>query len=499
MASKLLNTLQNIENDRQAAIMTANGLGYHLSPNASFADIAATAGTGDTVIGLQYSALNEEDWERPKEWPDCYSILREATIRRDSTINKDVEPIGIYLLKDGEDTITFWRKQSAGSSNMADQEYVYADAFLLSDGTWIEGLSKLSSGATIQHDWDVTQDIIIDDGQYPGRYRWLIEYRVVDNSTSLSYISAIKFWPVVEVLSLKTMPGIGRGVYAQSLLNFEMLPESPLTSVRHDNFSYPLFSGFINLRNLKLAPLTHLTIRWAFRDLHRLRKLDLSNFNQITYAYDDEISLSNALSLVEFIGPQSIAIANDATATKKRVSFKQLPAIQKMILPENTYLDCDSTSVLNSSCEIQGCAGFADYYPRNYEQLGLIGSRKNTVPSGSYSHYDLLNIIDFSEHECTPGNAHSVFWSGSSVLKPNGYYAKAFIIPQNCHYRLNISSMYYLPKENIIDIFNRLMDLTQTELTVNNPKMVLSTYQYNLLTPEEIDIATNKGWEVSDV
>lgn len=499
MASKLLNTLQNIENDRQAAIMTANGLGYHLSPNASFADIAATAGTRDTVIGLQYPALNEEDWERPKEWPDCYNILREATIRRDSTINKDVEPIGIYLLKDGEDTITFWRKQSAPSSNMADQEYVYADAFLLSDGTWIEGLSKLSSGATIQHNWDITQDVVVNDGQYPGKYRWLIEYRVVDNSTSLSYIGAIRFWPVVEVLSLKTMPGIGRGVYAQSLLNFEMLPESPLRTVRHDQFTYPLFSGFINLRNLKLAPLTHLTIRWAFRDLHRLRKLDLSNFNQITYAYDDEISLYNALSLIEFIGPQSIAITNNTTATKKRVSFKQLPVIQKMILPENTYLDCESNSVLNSSCEIQGCVGFIDSYPRNYEQSGLVGARKDIIPNGNYDYYNFLNIVDFSEHECTSNNAHSVFGSGSSVLKPGACYAKAFIIPQNCYYRLNTSSMYYLPKENIIDIFNRLMDLTQAELAVNTPSIVLSTYQYNLLTPEEIAIATNKGWEVSNV
>ena len=499
MASKLLNTLQNIENDRQAAIMTANGLGYHLSPNASFADIAATAGTGDTVIGLQYPALNEEDWERPKEWPDCYSILREATIRRDSTINKDVEPIGIYLLKDGEDTITFWRKQSAPSSGMTDQDYVYADAFLLSDGTWIEGLSKLSSGATIQHDWDITQDIIVNDGQYPGRYRWLIEYRVVDSSDYLSYINSIKFWPVVEVLSLKTMPGIGRGIYAQSLLNFEMLPESPIITVRHDQFSYPLFSGFVNLRNLKLAPLTHLIIRWAFRDLHRLRKLDLSNFTQITYAYNDEISLGYAFSLVEFIGPQSIIISNDVNATKNRVSFKQLPVIQKMILPENTYLDCDGDSILNSSCEIQGCAGVADYYPRNYEQTGLIGSRNDVVPNGSYSYHDLLNIINFSEHKCETNHNYSVFGSGSSELKPGAYYAKAFIIPQNCCYRLNTSEMYYLPKENIIDIFNRLMDLTQAELTVNKPSIVLSTYQYNLLTPEEIAIATNKGWEVSDV
>jgi hypothetical protein len=179
------------------------------------------------------------------------------------------------------------------------------------------------------------------------------------------------------------------------------------------------------------------------------------------------------------------------------VTFKQLPVIQKIILPENTYLDCDTNSVLNSSCEFQGCAGFIDYYPRNYEQSGLIGSRKDIVPTGSYS--DLLNIIDFSEHVCTTGNAHSVFGSGSSIVKPNAYYAKAFIIPQNCYYRLNISSMYYLPKENIIDIFNRLMDLTQAELTVNSPSIGLSTYQYNLLTPEEIAIATNKGWEVRNV
>lgn len=499
MASKLLNTLQSIENDRQAAIMTANGLGCHLSPNASFADIAATAGTRNTIVGLQYPALNEEDWERPTEWPDCYNILREATIRRDSTINKDVEPIGIYLLKDGEDTITFWRKQSVPTSNVADQDYIYADAFLLSDGTWIEGLSKLASGGTTQHTWDVTKDIIVSGGKYPGRYRWLIEYRTIDNSSSLSYISSIKSWPVVEVLSLKTMPGTGRGVYAQSLLNFEMLPESPLRTVRHDSFNYPLLSGFINLRNLKLAPLTHLVIRWAFRDLHRLRKLDLSNFIQITYSYDDEITLGNALSLVEFIGPQSILITQDASATKNRVSFKQLPVIQKMILPENTYLDCDDTSVLNSSCEIQGCVGFADAYPRNYEQTGLVGARKDVIPNGNYSYYNFLNIIDFSEHECVSSNAHSVFGTGSSVLKPNAYYAKAFIIPQNCFYRLSTSNMYYLPKENIINIFNRLMDLTQTELTVSNPKIELSTYQYNLLTPEEIAIATNKGWEVSNV
>jgi hypothetical protein len=43
------------------------------------------------------------------------------------------------------------------------------------------------------------------------------------------------------------------------------------------------------------------------------------------------------------------------------------------------------------------------------------------------------------------------------------------------------------------------MDLTQAELTVNSPSIGLSTYQYNLLTPEEIAIATNKGWEVRNV
>lgn len=496
MASKLLDTLQKIENDRQSAIMIANAQGYKLPNNASFTQIAATAGTQDHFAGIQQGALNTEDWSRPEEWPDCYSILRQAGNRTDSIINKEVEPVGIYLLKDGEDTITFWRKQSSTASDKGDQQYIYGDAFLLSDGTWVEGLSKLASGATTQHTWDVTKDIIVSSGKYPGRYRWLIEYRVVSNSTTLSDIGHVKFWPVVEVLSLKTCPGIGSKAYAQSLLSFEILPESPLRSIRHSSFNFPIFSQLINLRNLILTPITSMTIRYGFRSLHRLRKLDLSHLDRMIYDYDDEIGLEYALSLEEFIGPKSITHSSSTTTTRHVVTFKQLPVIKRLILPEDVYLDCDSTSVLNADCEIQ-CAGFMDYRPRNYEQRLLTTEQRNTLPgSSSYGYETFLDVIDFSNYECSTTHTYSVFSTSGSVLAVSGIFCKSFIIPHDCHYRLNISSLYYLSKEGIINVFNRLMDLTNSEFSVTSPTIQLSDYQKGLLTDADIAIVTNKGWEV---
>ena len=60
-------------------------------------------------------------------------------------------------------------------------------------------------------------------------------------------------------------------------------------------------------------------------------------------------------------------------------------------------------------------------------------------------------------------------------------------------FNLTLSSCYSLSKECVLDIFNKCATLEEGE----SYTITLENYVYNSLTPEEIAIATNKGWTVT--
>ena len=128
MASELLKTLNKIEKSRRLQIETARELGYNVKDNASFLELATIMQEPTRKFPIQdYNTPDEypslPDWVRPSEWPDCYTILREAQPY------SNYYPICILLFKNAADTIV--------------NKLIGGDNDLTKDGSWTNTLKQL--------------------------------------------------------------------------------------------------------------------------------------------------------------------------------------------------------------------------------------------------------------------------------------------------------------------------------------------------------------------
>ena len=182
MASNLLKTLEKIETSRKILVGTAQANGYPIADNASFIEIASTIGTDDHA-----PVMTLPEWERPKEWPDCASILRKAQKFSDTSV-----PHSIILLKDCETSYKLPKKYTSSDVNGRYNYTIAATGYETSNG-----YRYSSTSADITHEWNGSGDIVVSEGPWAGTYRWIIVFAAPANTYLMDYSD---FPNVVEVL-----------------------------------------------------------------------------------------------------------------------------------------------------------------------------------------------------------------------------------------------------------------------------------------------------------
>ena len=198
MANKLLDTLQQIEYDRQKMIRKANTNGYNFANNASFAELG-------TAFDQLYDSDNEftskkltKPYNRPTDYPDLHAILNNSPER------EGYHAGFIMLIYADYPTIKFWpyawRTKSTNTVSIKTPEAalpncyshgsaIGANRVLLSDGAWLD-VENITD--VLEHEWDTTKDIETSDG----KIRYIIGYVDDVERTSLMY----NYYEPIELL-----------------------------------------------------------------------------------------------------------------------------------------------------------------------------------------------------------------------------------------------------------------------------------------------------------
>lgn len=508
MASKILNVLNNIERERKEQITAARANGYNVEDNASFGELAVTIGTKDDEIPKFETPYDtDEDWERPAEWIDCYSILRNAEPKENDEV-----ACYILLLKDDSDEIKIDKYYSGTniSSLPYGANYHGCDYFLLSDGAYVDVRSN-----DVTHTWDKSKDIIIENGEYAGTYRYMLGYK--PKNTARNIYAGISTWKVVEII-IGQNEGTGaeptlwlsnfgyeplRNPIQKTLLHYEVLP-SAITNSIGSSFGSTMFSFLVNLKKFEVNKPVTFQFRNAnaFTYLHSIRHLDFSNhvFNH-NYSAGGP-TLYGCFNLIDYIDANSHAISSNGSAAVKISGCYKL---ERLIAP-------------NSKLHISYSTGYAGYIPSkayievsSINQIPINWSSNKNIPIGEridncrlssyYFPYPNLTEVNIEYATQLSSSTYCVYYSGTTLYDfgNEGYVYSRFTnsikhihFPENIIYRLDLSP-FNLDKDNIIETLNRLKDLTGETVYTPNIKLGIN---YDKLTDEEIAIATNKGWTV---
>ena len=548
MASKLLNVLTNIENDRRYLIGVANNAGYSINENAKLRQLDTAIRSIEEPTEIPLNGIPEEyimkhDWIRPTEWPDCHQILLDTERVKIGNTTNYHEPYMIIMLEADGPTTTFYK--STGLSNNAVGDCIGYSALLTSDGTFYN-----TNATDITHTWDTSKDIVVNSGEFPGTYRWVIYFNQTNQSVAGNQ-KLIRYLPAVEIIvdasnciqNVQYVPVCffkpnstiaGDGALNTTLLNEEVFNAGVSLTLSGGNtnpYVY-MFRGCTNLRNLDFHGLTGSLYlnngSYMFKDCYRLRHIDLSYLTTALSGNAYSIfQLSNCFSLVDFKGPHTTqsAIIYANYIYGLRMGYNPQLELVQLDLGENTSGEITVTTQSGSDfvrTYIPKTARFtgADFvsttlpynwnghsywgnkiykdleYPSTSTQLPVISATMLDREVIDYSNVlSLTNENNTSYSVYKNGNAKFNLMSAGGMDNMLYSYAGFLSLPNDIVIRLNL---YYwmLSKENVIRLFNALKDLTEDDRTVYNPQIILNPVNIDELTPEEIAIATNKGWTV---
>ena len=483
MASNLLKALKKIDDGRMNMIKNIReSLGKEISDDASFASIAQYVGTytqdfSNIIVGEPRLPA----WERPKEWYDCHSILRNAG-------NVDgYRPCYIVMLNTDADTTTFPAPNSDYYGNNTPEPVKYGNSvrrLLLSDGTSYDNVNT-----EIVHTWDKSKDLVITEGEFAGTYRWIMAYEKAIQPKYLTFAGM----PVAEILinfagingfsSCNWISGSTMNAAAATLINFEVLPEINKTSIGVGSIgmSQRSFYNCKKLRHFALGPITSFspssTNGSHMKGWDNIVSIDCPN---CTYSFTNILSAADSL--------QYLNIASTS------VSIGFFGHLKEINTPSAT-LSISSTDgipgYIREDCKLN-IKGFAYNVPifwtsnRGYKTYASGG----TVLSKN--HYNLR------VYDATTLNLQSALVNASGTAAysfrncPN---LREFLIPNNWQNRLDLSDCK-LNHSNVLEIFDNLADLNTVTGEIYNPFIKLSDYNKSQLSDVDIAIATNKGWVI---
>lgn len=501
MASNLLETLQNLENSRQKCIANAKTAKLDTYPNMGFSEIANLflRQNNDSTL----SAL--PDWERPSDWWDTKTILANAEPR------DGLYPAYIVLIDDYEDTTSF------SKATIAHQKLQH-DGILTSDGAWY-------TDADFTHTWDKTKDEACSLG-YKTRYFivYVTDAKAHDTTSikpELAYFRCLEvIWGNVNKIDVtfSTSTNSSNFTYGNVyLLNFETLNTCLAVNI---SSSYT-FSDCINLRNVYLPTLDRMsTGSNHFSHCDKLKKLEipeletLNTQNRIAYN-------SNSLEEIRFPKLKTASSSwclPSGCYNLKKVYMPELETCSGAVL-ENCYslkeiyipklrsagsmlYDCYTLEVLEAplleSASIgSACYSLKEVYLPNLKILK--GGFSNThclseveLPSlttinGSIFSSSAIEEFTFPETLTTFSGVSNSFSNCPNLRKLNLFEGWKFS-------GLNLTSCRSLEKESIVDMLNKLADVTAESGTYT---LTLGATNLAKITAEDVAIGTNKGWTIS--
>lgn len=544
MASKLLNVLNKIENDRQSVIARAIAAGYVVPPNCSietFASFIQDIEEPSTIYnpGISQEFIYTDEWERPSVWPDTKTILY------NTPTDNLMDPYLLVLLKT-EDESTVIPKSQTLNNNTAGQTCVGWGKVLTSDG-----VSYTTYGTDITHTWDTSQDIVVDSGEYAGRYRYIIYYTGRSNTTAES-TRTLAYKDMVEVIGITPRRA---STYRLSFPTFFYNGNNLLNIDYSDTEEYtasasmtlynggPYISAFNNLYFLKKITITNTynkilfyspgSTPTLFKNCYHLKHIDWGHITQrlsgsTTVAYD----LSNCYSLLTF---------NSPIFTQSSLQYNQYtPTI---ILGYNPYLEevkvnLGSNYTENASCNINvytsgSSAGYySSYVPTTCRFIGSFHA--TDLPQNwnghsyfgnyLYSNYsyvatqvptDFINALNINREQINVSNCtsfsnpnvsnYSVFTNTNSYLSIMSYSVYQYgplitfegdiIFPEDVVTRLDLSNIV-LRRHAVLLIIDKLKDLSN-EPTTYNPIIKLHWYTKTELLDSDIQLLLDKGWTVN--
>lgn len=225
-----------------------------------------------------------------------------------------------------------------------------------------------------------------------------------------------------------------------------------------------------------------------FSGLFALEKMDLSGYD-----------VSNVTNMsYMFSGCSSLKELNlEGWDTSKVTNMSRMFENCQRI---DFFLDTIANN-LNTSAVTDMSYMFSNQYGRSDTNYVFNFDTSNVVNfesmfTWSYGKKVSIPTIDFSKAT----NIYNMFGSVRGVVELNDHHdlGKAYLTSASANYsnyQLNISDFTNTPKENLVDIINGLYDIASKG--VKSQQLILGSTNLAKLTSDEINVAVQKGWNVS--
>ncbi len=410
-----------------------------------------------------YSQVNvnvSEEWQRPSDWWDTKSILKNA-----ENIELDGEtyyPRYILLLHNANDItqITMSYIVSAGATRPSDFNVLIKT----SDGVQYTAKGNVNSqwSSIHNHTWDKTKDKLCDGGYYNGTRYILVYVNSLDTpvrpyfSFTNLYSNNIPTSCNIGYTVLEILYGFGSflapvtnswnsGTHAQKndiLVNFETLDNIDFETFDNSNYQC---TGTISLQHVYCPTVKHLTRSgidgYSFvTSCYSLKYIDLPKIETTT----SNIANSGIIK-------KTIDFPTLISATANLISFSTNGSLESINLPK---LQSGLTTNANA----------------------LNGTYNTSLKYINLSSYIAPVILKFT----------SVYGSQlQDLILANG------VKPTN----MDIANCTKIKRSCLLDIVNKLADVTEDTTTTHS--IVIGNTNKKKLSEDEWAIATAKGWTLT--
>ena len=556
MASRLLNVLSDIENDRQHLIMSGKRKGLPLGRNSSFGDIAESIDLllpNSNTDYLKYHMPDDygspendpELWKIPEYWPDIKDIfLNIETITIPNT-DMTAYPIALLLIPDTQNTNLLSVKAYAHDGNtpgLVCFETSTSSAFISNN---IHIIYKTSDGSQyimnpdnyedITHTWDASKDIVIDGHHFRticvyytrnnnwssyGLYSDIISSGAIGLvysciiSTSNTFISTD-----AEALFVccRDNKGIGNSVLFGCPSNFKYK-----NKLKYCEISQNALLGSMNTRTL-VGPNSSLIIYSdqpvnLYSSLCAFKYIWLNNLRtmNIYYGNTGEAGYMNNIRL-RYLHVEKENIPRDNTTgseigllvpTNTNVFglFKEIRKLSN--LRDFRILSFDNLETLKEAFNGVGCTvfyapklttfgGCSSYQDANPEYLII----PNVTSCGGNLNGWGVRYVDARSLKTVRLNTQYnslIYLNISSAEEVYGgtltvsSTMQTLILKDGFKFNVSASNCNWLSYESLLDIINKCAQLEEEE----SYTITLGNNK-SKLTDEEIAIATNKGWTIA--
>lgn len=485
---KLYETFLQIDSGRQKCIDSLNAMKVSTPRDATFANIAEKIKECGGEIDI---VKDQKMWERPEEWIDTKEILLNAPELVGFT------PFAVYLLHDNKPNISL---KIMGNSYNSDRVY---DAYYLSDGNFLT--NDTTSSVTVDHTWDDTKDIPTTLGY---KLRYVIEYA---RDTKLTYVTSLK----KSYFGLQSQYGIGASLL-EIVFNSNVMPAA------ENELARPHMSSTLSIDNaIRIHILGENQTSFSGTYPSSLQELQIDKSGSLTFKhYFDSGSTSYFVNLKVVIpNATELLIYSTGSTTYLNASYIYAPNVTSIVndglsgylyclflyAPKLTTMVGKHTVSRDTIKYIPNVRDFSNITASNTTYLNkrVYSTQMNdfaiTGDSSGWFWYNetVTNITNTSQISSL--NYNGVYFPSLKTVEianvfrdnSNSQYTKSFIIGDGFKSNLNISHLTRLSTINLLDILNKLADVTNEETTRT---LTLGESLLGKLSDEEKAIGTDKGW-----